>query len=179
MQKKLFSIKEIITKAKIKEGMRVADFGVGANGYFLFELSKVVGDSGLVYAIDIIKEALDNINRIIKLENYKNIKTVWSNLEKNKATKINPMSVDVGLLVNTLHQSTNRIDMLREVVRLIKKNGTLLVVDWVEHSTPMGPKSGYKVNKENLLKGAERLGLLLEDDSVVGDYHYCLIFKKI
>ena len=42
----------------IKAGMRVADFGSGA-GYFTLLIAKLVGETGLVTAIDIMDYDLD------------------------------------------------------------------------------------------------------------------------
>jgi len=176
---KLLYIEDIIKKANLKEGMRIADLGCGNHGYFLFNPSIIVGNTGLVYAVDVFKKSLEDLDKTIKRENYKNIKTIWSNLENYKATKINSMSLDVVFLVNVLHQSDKKIDILRESIRLLKVGAKIIIVDWIEVSSLIGPAKENKINKENLLLAMQKLGLNKEDEFVAGKFHYGLIFKKI
>lgn len=175
----LLYINKIIDKAKIKEGMKIADFGCGTHGYFVFEPSQKVGNSGLVYAIDVFRGAIESIEKIIKLENYKNIKTVWSNLENYKATKINSMTVDLAFLINVLHQSEKKVEILREVIRTMKVNSKLILVDWTEGASIIGPEKNKKINKENLIIATQRLGLILEDEFIAGKFHFGLVLRKI
>ncbi len=175
----LLDIDLVIKKAQVKERMVVADFGCGSMGYFVFPLSHTVGKHGEVYAIDILKTALQTIDRRKKQENANNITTIWSNLEIYKATPIEAESIDVGFLVNTLYLSRKREDIIRECTRTIKRHGTLLIVEWKKINIPFGPPIEDRVDKENIKIKAQKLGLSLEDEFVAGQYHYGLIFKKI
>ncbi len=49
-----------ILKPYVTDGMTVLDYGCG-NGYFSIPLSKMVGNSGKVYSVDIQKEMLDKL----------------------------------------------------------------------------------------------------------------------
>ncbi len=175
----LLYIDKIIEIAKIKEGMKIADFGCGAHGTFVFNASEITGNSGIVYAADVFKGALENIDKIVKSESYRNIKTVWSNLENYKATKINSMSLDLAFLINVLHQSDKKVDILREVIRTMKKGARLIIVDWGEGASLMGPDKSKKINKENLIIALQRLGLNIEEEFVGGKFHFGLLLKKI
>ena len=174
----LLDEKLIFKKAEVGPYQKVADLGCGKTGYFIFPLSHIVGSDGIVYAVDILKTILETINRQIKLENIKNIKTVWSNLEIFNATKIETNSLDVGLLINTLYQSRKRAAILRESIRMIKSQGRLVVVDWNNSSLSVGPSARERVQPELLKKAAQKLGLSLEDEFIPGQYHYGLVFTK-
>ncbi|MFH0892174.1 MAG: methyltransferase domain-containing protein [Candidatus Falkowbacteria bacterium] len=175
---KLLDVKVILNKAEIGEGMKVADLGCGSTGHFVFPASSMVGEKGLVYAVDILKTVLETINRRIKYDNVKNIITVWSNIETFKATKIESGSLNVALLVNTLYQSHKRAEIIRESVRLIKKGGKLIIVEWKNIALPFGPPAEERVNKDALIKSGPRLGLEFEEEFFAGHYHYGLIFTK-
>ena len=175
---KLLDVKVILNKAEIGEGMKVADLGCGSTGHFVFPASAMVGEKGLVYAVDILKTVLETINRRIKYENAKNIITVWSNIEIFKATKIESGSLNVALLVNTLYQSHKRAEIIRESVRMIKKGGKLIIVEWKNIALPFGPPAEERVNKDALIKSGPRLGLEFEEEFFAGHYHYGLIFTK-
>jgi len=169
----------IIKSAGIKDGFKVADFGCGATGHFIFPTSRTVGNRGTVYAIDILKSVLESISRRANEENISNIKTVWSDIEVYNATSLETASLDVGLLINNLCISKKRPEVLRETIRMIKKNGRLLVVEWDSSSAPIGPSSEKKVNPELLKKAGEKLGLKVEDYFPAGKYHYGVLFTKL
>ena len=175
----LIDVDLIYKKAGIKEGMQVADLGCGSMAYFSFPMVQMVGKKGKIYAVDILKTILETINKKIRIENVENMQTVWTNLEIFKATKISSGSLDLSLLINTLHLSQKRADILRETIRMMKKNSKLIVVDWKETDLPFGPPPEDRVNVENLKKAGEKLGLRLDDDFSAGLYHFGLIFSKI
>ncbi|MDD4901010.1 MAG: methyltransferase domain-containing protein [Patescibacteria group bacterium] len=168
----------IFSKAQIAEKSKVADLGCGSSGHFVFPAAKLVGKKGVVYAVDILRTALETINKRIRVENFTNIKTVWSNLEIFGATKIEAGSLDVAMLINTLYQSHKRAEILRESIRLLKKNGRLVVVEWKNVATPFGPPPEERVKKELVDAGVKKLGLSPEAEFEAGEYHYGLIYVK-
>ncbi len=174
----LIDTKLIMDKAQIGDKMKVAELGCGASGHFVFPAAKLVGKQGIIYAVDILKTVLENINRRARAENYSNIKTIWSNLEIFGATKIEAASLDVALLINILYQSHKRAEILREAIRLIKKGGKVIVIEWKNIAAPFGPTAEEKVKKDLLELAAKKLGLNLDDEFEAGQYHYGLIFTK-
>lgn len=175
----LLDINLILSKADIKEKQRIADLGCGSSGYFVFGPARLVGQGGSVYAIDILKPVLEKIKREAKQENLANIETIWSDLEMFNATKIEPSSLDIGLLVNTLYQSHKRAEMLRESIRLIKKGGRLVIVEWKNTAIPFGPPPEERVSLDLLVQSAVKLGLRLDDEFSAGNFHYGLVFTKL
>ncbi len=169
----------IMTKAGVAQGMTVADLGCGSSGHFVFPAAEIVGLQGKVYAVDIMKTALESISKRKRQDDYANIEAVWTNLEVFNATKIESGSLDVALLINTLYQSHKRVEILRETVRMLKKSGILAVVDWKNVTLPFGPPVSERVNRENLINGAPKLGLEFQEEFFVGQFHYGLIFMKI
>lgn len=168
----------ILSKARIGENMKVADLGCGSTGHFVFPAAKILGKNGRVYAVDIMKTALDTIARKAGQENLKNVKTVWSNIEIFGATKIETEHLDVALLINTLHQSRKRVEILRETIRMMKRGGKLVIVEWKNTAIPFGPPSEERVNMDALISGGQKLGLRFEEEFLVGRYHYGLLFTK-
>lgn len=175
----LLDVNFILEKAKVKEKMKVADLGCGASGHFVFPVSHLVGNKGTIYAVDILKTSLETVKKRARQENIKNIITIWSDLEMFKATKIEAESLDVGLLINTLYQSRKRAEILRESIRMIKKGGLLLVIEWEDISSPLGPPPEERVNIEQLEKVCEKLGLKIEEQFDAGEYHYGVLFNKL
>lgn len=165
-------------KVKLGYGDFVGDLGCGPKAYFTFQSARIVGDKGMVYAVDVLKEVLSSVESHVKTQGLYNIKTVWSNLEINGATKIAESSLDLGILNNILFQSSNIPEMLKEAVRLIKAGGKLLIIDWKNIGAPLGPKMDKRVNPEKIKELCEVFGLKLEQEFEAGQYHFGLIFKK-
>jgi len=175
----LLDVNFILDKAQISEDMKVADLGCGASGHFIFPSAKIVGKRGKVYAVDILKTILETINRRIKQENLDNVETIWSDLEVFKATKIETGSLDTALLINTLYQSHKLAEILRESIRMIKKGGKLLVVEWKNMASPFGPPTAERVKPELLRTAGQKLGLKIEDEFDAGQYHFGILFVKL
>jgi ubiquinone/menaquinone biosynthesis C-methylase UbiE len=175
----LFNIKEILSKMKIGERQHVAELGCGNFGFFVFPLAYLVGHQGIVYALDILKPTLEEISKEAKLENLPQIKTVWSNLEIFKAAKIETNSIDSALLVNVLHQSEKRVEILREAVRLLKRGGKLLIVEGKNIDLPFGPKPEKRIKLDSLKMAVPKIGLNIKEEFEAGPYHYGLILTKL
>lgn len=175
----LLDVNNALGKAQIGDKMKVADLGCGASGYVVFPAANLVGKRGKVYAVDILKPILSNILKRARQESYENIEAIWSNLEIFKATKIESSSLDAAFLVNTLYQSHKRAEIIREAIRMLKKGGKLLIIEWKNVSSPIGPPIEERVNPENIKHGARKLGLELENEFEAGQYHYGMVFIKI
>ncbi|MBU0613159.1 class I SAM-dependent methyltransferase [Patescibacteria group bacterium] len=174
----LLNPETILNQAGVGYGNIVGDLGCGGMGYFTLQAAKAVGDKGQVYAVDVVKTVLQSVETKAKLDGLTNIKTIWSDLEVPGATKINEASLDFALLINVLFQTQKHEEMIKESVRLLKRGGKLVVVDWKKNDTPFGPKTEARVLKEKVQEIAEKLGCVLERSLETGPYHYWLEFIK-
>lgn len=159
----------------IKEGMVVADFGCGA-GYFVFPLAKKVGESGKVFAIDILEEPLEVIESKARIEGLKNIKTIRGNLEKENGSCLEDNFCDIILIANLFFQTEKDDNIAKEAKRVLKNGGYLVFIDWKEDS-PFGPQ-GKRVKKEEAKELFENVGFSFKGEFIPDDYHFGLIFKK-
>lgn len=174
----LINAKEFLAKVGISEGMRVGDLGCGARGYFALQAAKMVGKRGLVYAVDILQSALEGVMGNARLLGIDNLKTVWADLAKYKATKIPAGSLDFALLINILFQADKDDDIIKEAVRLIKPNGKLVICDWKKTSAPFGPLVKYRPDPEELKRVLDEFGWATKKEFEAGPYHFALIFEK-
>ncbi len=168
----------IISKAQIKKGQKIAELGCGSLGSFIFPIAKIVGDEGKVFAIDVMKHSLESVEKEKKEKNIKNVETIWSDLEIFKATKIETESIDQAFLINTLYQSNKRLAILREAYRMLKKGGSLNIIEWDQIDSPIGPPIKNRVKKELLEIGVQKIGFRIELEFNAGQYHYGLLLKK-
>ena len=174
----LLNTELILQKANLKKNAQVADFGCGSLALFVFQIAKVV-EKGRVYAVDILKTALEEVKNKAKIENIKNIETIWSNLEIFKATKIESSSLDVAFLINVLYQSDKKDEILREISRMLKIKGKLIIVDWKDSALPLGPTSDKRIDINLLKKQVQNAGFKLEEEFDAGDYHFGMVLVNI
>ncbi len=169
----------LANKLGVTYGAKVADLGCGGSGFFTFQSAELVGDKGVVYAVDILKMVLKNIEHRAKMFGMENIKTVWSNLENYGAAKINDDAMDFVLLISVLFQNKHPEKIIREATRMLRQGGKVLVIDWSEGRFPFGPAGDMKIERERVNDVALGAGLKKIKDIEVGRFHYGIIFEKI
>ena len=166
-----------LEKAGIREEMRIADFGVGAVGHFLFPAAKLVGQKGHVYGVDILKSVLQSNQSRAKLTGFENVEMVWGNLEKLNGSRLPDASMDMVVIVNVLHV-VDKATTLLEAKRALVANDVLLVIEWKTSGAVLGPAPERRLTKEDATSAATAAGFLLQKEFDAGPYHYGLVFKK-
>ena len=168
----------ILEASHTREGMRVADFGCGRTGHFTFPIANKVGDSGCVYAVDILKDVLNNIESRKISSSVNNIHTVWANIEKVGETSIPKNSLDTIFIVNTLSQSELKQNILEEAVRLMKNKSRLVVVDWYTGSHHFGINPDLLVDFSKLGQWGRENNFVVQDVLTAGPHHAGIILFK-
>ncbi|PIR75990.1 MAG: hypothetical protein COU32_04440 [Candidatus Magasanikbacteria bacterium CG10_big_fil_rev_8_21_14_0_10_42_10] len=168
----------LFEKAHIQPGMHVADFGCGQTGHIVFPCAMAVGGRGIMYAVDILKDVLAQIEERAKSNRLLNIHSVWSDIEKLGHTAIPQKSLDVGFLVNTLVHATDRMAVLNEVNRLLKDKARLVVVDWMKKGLVFGPKDEQFINFQDIEGWGKRHGFVVQEVFDVGRFHRGMVLYK-
>jgi ubiquinone/menaquinone biosynthesis C-methylase UbiE len=176
--KELIDPVKLLEEAGIRQGMQVADFGCGTLGHYVFPASRMVGQSGKVYAIDILKSVLSGIDGRKRLEGGANIEAVWGDLERDNGVRIPDGTADIGMLINNLFLSKQHAQLMKECVRMVKRGGTFVLVDWKPSAINFGPDVGTRVSVEDAKKLAEAAGLQLVKEFSPGEHHYGFIYRK-
>jgi SAM-dependent methyltransferase len=167
----------LVEKLGFLEGMKVADLGVGT-GYFAFPVARKVGDSGIVFALDVVSEKLEAIESQAKILGIFNIITKRANLEEKRGSGLKSGSMDWSILVNMLFQNKNKKSIISEAARVLKTGGKMLVLEWNEKPSPFGPDLRLRIPKSVLVEIIEDAGLFLEKEADASSFHYCLVFSK-
>lgn len=113
-----------IKKTKIKKGDSVLDYGCGPGGYTV-AAAEFVGESGKVYAVDIHPLAIEEVKRRALERGLKNIDTILTDCD----TQLIDSSVDSILLLDILHDLSDPDKILKELNRILIKDGWLAVDD--------------------------------------------------
>ena len=162
----------------VAPGMKIADFGSGA-GYFTIILGKLIGEDGVVTAIDILDSALETLRARAKAEGLNNIETIRSNLETVGGSGLAGDSQDIVLLANTLFQNDDKAVIIAEARRVLKPDGTLVVIDWLKGTNGFGPPDNLRINPGELREIVVSSGFQFSSDIDAGVFHFGLIFRKI
>lgn len=170
----IFHPSEILNKIEIKPGSTVADFGCGS-GYFTLELAKKVGPEGKVYALDILPTALESVRSLAKMYNLNNIETRWTNLEKTST--LEKESCDLVLISNLFFQIEKKFwpVLTKEVEKVLKKEGQVLIIDWSKES-PLGPPKEQRVDPKEILKLMKNFHSINEWS--VSETHWAILLQK-
>lgn len=162
----------------LSTGQIVADLGTGS-GFYTLAAGKIVGEQGLVYAADILDTALDHVVAESRLKGLRNLKTMRVDLEQaNSCAAIPTGSVDLVIFANVLHQIKNQDGLFAEGYRMLKTGGKLLVIEWNDQPSPIGPVATARI-APNIIKILAKQTTLKEAGVLNTDaYHYGLMFIK-
>lgn len=178
----MFSNPRVILNAfGISEGMIVGDFGAGTGAY-AHEILRHVGDSGVVYAFDVQKSMIDSLVAKARHEKLENIRPIWCDLEHEGGTTLADKTLDSAIIANLLFQIEHKDIFMKEVARVLRPNGRVLIVDWSESfgsaSRRMGPHHDHVVSVDDAKAYARSAGLVFDKEIPAGEHHYGLVFRK-
>ncbi len=163
---------------KLREGMSVGDVGSGI-GYYALVAAKIVGDDGHVYAIDMQEDVLRRLRHNAEEQRIQNIETVWGNIEKPFGTKLRDRVFDAVIFSNILFQLEDTQSALKELKRITKIGGTLLLVEWVPSDSAPGPSLQDSISEETAVALLKEDGFQTRQQFAVGAYHYAIIASAV
>ena len=176
--RKFLDPERVLFAAGLGAGQTFADFGSGS-GFYTVGASKIVGEQGNVYSVDILESALDHIGAEARLKGLRNIKTLMCDLEQVAACSQIPVgSVDLALFGNITHQIKNRTNLFAEAYRLLKTGGKLVVIEWNEQPGPIGPVASDRIPEAAVVSLGQKSGLKVAGTLNVDPYHYGQMFIK-
>lgn len=155
----------------ITAGKAVADIGAGS-GWFTVRSARRVGESGMVYAVDINAEAVRYIDDRAKKEDLHNIKTILG-------TPDDPLlpanSVDAVLLLKAYHEVAEPVALLKKLRAALRPGAKVGIID------RNGNGENHGVNRDVVIREAGEAGYRLQAqyDFVKGDkMDYFLVFTQ-
>ena len=160
----------------LRENMIVADLGAGS-GFYTIPAAKIV-TSGKVYAIEIQKDFLVTIQNKVKEAGLNNVECFLGDIEIKGGTKIKDNIVDVVIASNVLFQVENKDRFVKEIERILKPDGIILLIDWSENSSVKFPSEKMIVSKDEAKEIFFEKGFIFERDIDAGINHYGMILRR-
>ena len=174
----LINSKTLADALPVQTGSVVLDLACGKGSYSLF-MSEIVGDVGLVYAVDLHKETLQILINEIEEKNISNILPLLNNAAKN--IEIDDYSVDVCLMSTVLHdfEEMNRSDaVLKQVKTVLKPGGYLAVIEFKKIDGPPGPPLKIRLSEDETEKLVTGYGFKKYRTLDIGEYNYMMLFRE-
>jgi ubiquinone/menaquinone biosynthesis C-methylase UbiE len=154
-------INRVMDILAIGPGKRVADIGAGS-GWFTVRAAKRVGDTGMVYAVDINPEAVRSIDDRANKEKLRNVKTVLSRADD---PSLPTAAIDAVLLLKTYHEVENPVALLQNLRASLRPGTKVGIID------RNGNGENHGVSRDVVLREASQAGFRLVEqyDFVKGD----------
>jgi ubiquinone/menaquinone biosynthesis C-methylase UbiE len=146
-----------ILGAYIEEGMTVLDIGCGP-GFFSIEMAKMVGESGKIIAADLQEGMLEKVRAKIKGTELEGHITLHKCQENQTGVSEN---VDFILLFYVVHEVPNMEEFFNEIVKILKPNGQVLVVEPPFHVSKTAFEETIRKAREAGFTEVERPKMLL------------------
>jgi len=116
---------DIIDLLQLSNGSKVADVGCH-EGYMTMKLSKQVGSTGRVFAVDVQQNRLDQLNAHLKDRNIKNVTTIKGDYDN---PHLGPNSLNAAIIIDTYHEMDDHDKMLMHIKAALKTGGRLVICE--------------------------------------------------
>jgi ubiquinone/menaquinone biosynthesis C-methylase UbiE len=130
---------------------------------------------GMVYAVDIQEEMLDELRRKKEKNGMANVQVVQGgeqsvNLEEN--------TIDKVLMVDVYHEFSYPVEMLASVKSALKADGKLYLIEYRGEDRGVPIKKVHKMTEAQAVKELEAAGFRLERNIGNLPWQHCMVFVQ-
>lgn len=162
----------------IKEGDVLIDAGAG-DGFISLEASKIAGEKGKIYAVDVYEPSMDILKQEIRNQDLKNIEPLLADITSSIPVK--DKSVDIYFTANVFHGivGNNELDStMDEINRVLKDDGVLAIVEFIKTEGTPGPPMDVRLEPQDVLDNIEKYGFEEKAIKETGSYHYLVLASR-
>jgi ubiquinone/menaquinone biosynthesis C-methylase UbiE len=140
----------------VEPGMVIGEVGAG-RGYFTFWLSRRVGETGKVYANDIVPSVLRSVRERCERDGITNIETVLGEVDDPLLPE---GALDMVFIVNAFHDLTQPVVLLNSLISSLKPRATVVIIDRDPEKYPSA--RNHFLSKEEVLETIAQSDFVLD-----------------
>jgi ubiquinone/menaquinone biosynthesis C-methylase UbiE len=169
-----YNPEQILKEIGLASGMVFIDVGCGA-GFFSLLAAKVVGESGIVYAVDSDNKAIERLRAKAEQQRLSNIRFKAATAEE---TVFCTACADVVFYSMVLHDFKDPLRVLQNAKKMIKPTGTLVDLDWKKQQMQFGPPFKIRFSEADAQGLIKIAGFKVTKVQDAGPYHYVVAGKS-
>lgn len=151
----------------------VVDIGAGT-GFFAVPFGRKLA-SGRMYACDLQEEMLAWMREHLPADVRDRV--ILVRMEESRVP-LDDGIADLVYMINVHHELEDVAAIMGESYRLLKRGGTVMVIDWRKGETPMGPPQEIRVSEDAIVADIAAAGFKDITRHPVLPYHSFVIGKK-
>lgn len=153
------------------------DLACGAGRYSI-EISKRLDEEGLIHAVDLWDEGIEILKNTIREKHLSNIHPIRADITKHMP--VDTKSIDFCLMATVLHDLSpgEQASTLEEIVRVLKPDGVLAVIEFKKIDKGPGPPISVRLSEEEAEERITKYGFFKTYQGDIGEFIYLLTLKK-
>ena len=147
-------------------------------GEYAIAASKIIGDEGCVYAVDLWEQGITSLQEEVVACGINNLKPMVADVGNMISIKDN--CVDMCFMATVFHDlvlAGTADGALAEMVRVLKKNGLLAIIEFEKVDGPPGPPLSSRLAPEEIEEKVTSYGFEIIKVTTAGAYNYLMIFQ--
>lgn len=165
---------QLVNDLNLQPTSVVADIGAGT-GYMSFRISPLV-PNGKVLAVDVQPEMLEIIESLKRQRNINNVEPVLGSIAD---PHLPPNSVDLVLMVDTYHEFSHPREMMTAIVKALKPNGRVVLVEYRGENPFIPIKPLHKMTQKQARQEMQAVGLRWRETKSFLPTQHLMVFEKI
>jgi ubiquinone/menaquinone biosynthesis C-methylase UbiE len=160
----------------LKRDTVLLDVACGVGKYSI-DASEIIGNEGVIYAIDLWEEGINALRQTVAEKDIKNIRPILGDV--NKRIPLEDRSIDVALMATVLHdliEVNTEKGTLNEVRRVLRPGGRFMIIEFKKVEGPPGPPVAIRLTPEETEKIVSEYGFKQEKVIDVGPFNYLSVF---
>lgn len=163
----------LLKNMDIQSGDVIADIGAGS-GYHVFKMAKMAKE-GLIYAVDIQEEMLEEIQRKIEEGEINNVRPVKGS---EKRVNLPDNSLDKVLIVDVYHEISFPKELMASLYKAMRADGKLYLIEYRAEDPGVPIKEIHKMSEKQAVREMKAAGFRLDKNIGNLPWQHCMVFVK-
>lgn len=170
-RREMLPVNQVLNEIGLKAADNFADIGCGI-GYFSIPAAAVIGEKGMVYALDVEPEMIEELDKKIEENSLSNIETL---ITEEYDFKLEEKSISYAFMCTVLHEIEDKVRFINEAKRILTDGGKIAIIEWIKSESDWGPPISHRLDssevKQALLNCGFRDALSVE----LNEYFYIVM----